>query len=173
MRTLMLGAVLALALPAAAIAQEDTPSPKAMAAKACKTEKSEMGNATFKQTYAAKSVGKAKKACLAKNAGIAQTELKNAAHTCKAQRESDAAGFQAWGTNENGKNAYGKCVSATAKGGVEEATENRVSAADTCKAMKKDDATSFTTTFGEKKNAFGKCVSKTAAELEETEQTTA
>jgi hypothetical protein len=37
----------------------------------------------------------------------------NAAQTCKAQRKDDAAGFATqWGTR---RNAFGKCVSATAK----------------------------------------------------------
>jgi hypothetical protein len=167
MRKLMLGAVLALALPAAALAQESTPSPAELAAAACKTEKSEMGTKTFKKTYVAKSASKAMKACLAKQGVVAATELKNAAKTCKAQRESDPEGFKAWGTNKNGKNAYGKCVSATARAATEETTENRVSAADTCKAMKADKKAEFDAAFGTGKNAFGKCVSKTAEELEQ------
>jgi opacity protein-like surface antigen len=173
MRKLMLGAVLALVLPAAAMAQEGTPSPEQLAATACKTEKAQMGTKTFKLTYAVKSVGKAKQACLAKNGVIAQAELKNAAKTCKAERDADAAAFAIkYGTNENQRNAYGKCVSGLAKSASEEETENRVSAADTCRTLKQD-ATTFKATFGEKKNAFGKCVSKTAKALEETEQTQA
>ena len=61
----------------------------------------------------------------------------------------------------NGKNAYGKCVSAKAKAAVEEETDAVVAAAETCKAMKADDAATFEATYGAKKNAFGKCVSAT------------
>jgi hypothetical protein len=91
----------------------------------------------------------------------------NAAKTCKEQRSSDAAGFATqWGTK---KNAYGKCVSATAKkqqeeAAAKEATEdkNTVNAAKTCKKQKSEDAAGFATQWGTKKNAFGKCVSATA-----------
>jgi hypothetical protein len=175
MRKWLLGAVLALALPVAAQAQETTPSPDELAAAACKTEKSEMGTKTFKKTYGVKSASKAKKLCLAKNGATAEDELKNAAKECKSERDSlgvDAFN-EKYGTNKNKKNGYGKCVSGKAKDATEETTEDRVSAADTCKAMKKDDAEGFKTSFGEKRNAFGKCVSKTAKQLEEDEQTDA
>jgi hypothetical protein len=131
-----------------------------------------MGTKTFKQTYAAKSVAKAKAACLAKNGVVAETALKNAAQECRAERDADPVAFANWGTNENGRNAFGKCVSSKAKAKSEENTENRVSAADTCKTLKRDDAAGFKTAFGEKKNAFGKCVSKTAEELKQSEETT-
>ena len=169
MRKLMLGALVALILPAAAIAQGSAVSPEQLATKACKTEKSEMGAKTFKQTYAAKSVAKAKKACLAKQGVVAEQEVHNASQECRAER--DAIGVDAFneahGTNTNKRNAFGKCVSEKAKAAGEENTENRVAAADTCKTMKTDDAAGFTTAFGTKKNAFGKCVSKTAKSLAE------
>jgi hypothetical protein len=168
MRKLMLGAVMALVLPAAALAQEGTASPTALATTACKTEKSAMGTKTFKLTYAAQSAAKAMKGCLAKQGVVAETELKNAAQECRAERDGDAEAFKAWGTNENGANAFGKCVSSKAKAKSTEQTENRVSAADTCKAMKADKKVEFDAAFGTKKNAFGKCVSKTAKELEQT-----
>jgi hypothetical protein len=170
MRKLMLGAVVALVLPAAALAQDGTPSPTDLATTACKTEKSQMGTKTFKATYASKSAAKAMKACLAKQGVVAETQLTNAAHQCKAERAADPEAFKAWGTNENGRNAYGKCVSSKAKAQSEAATANRVSAADTCKEQKKADAAAFKLAYGEKKNAFGKCVSKTAKALAEAEQ---
>jgi hypothetical protein len=171
MRKLMLGALVALILPAAAIAQGGAVSPEELATKACKTEKSEMGAKTFKLTYAAKSVAKAKKACLAKNGVTAEEEVHNASQECRAER--DSMGVDAFnelhGTNENNRNAFGKCVSEKAKAASEENTENRVSAADTCRTMRHDDAAGFTTAFGTKKNAFGKCVSQTAKSLAEDE----
>ena len=166
MRKLMLGAVLALAVPAAAVAQGGGSSPTALAAAACKTERSEMGTKKFKLTYGVKSMSKARTACLAKNGVVAAAELKNAAKECKAERDADPTEFAAdYGTNKNGKNAYGKCVSGKAKDAIAEKTEDRVSAADTCKAMKQGDADGFEDAYGEKKNAFGKCVSATAAGL--------
>jgi hypothetical protein len=39
--------------------------------------------------------------------------VKNAAKACKAERAADPAGFrEQYGSNGNGKNAFGKCVSA-------------------------------------------------------------
>jgi hypothetical protein len=175
MRKLMLGAVLALVLPVAALAAEGAPSPTELATTACKTEKSKMGTKTFKQTYAAKSAAKAMKACLAKQGVVAEADLKNAAHACKTEAatmgaEAFALKYAAAGTNHNGRNAHGKCVSSRAKAASAEKTADRVAAAETCKALKKDDAATFKTTFGERKNAFGKCVSKTAAELADAKQ---
>jgi hypothetical protein len=172
MRKLMLGAIVALALPAAALAEDATPSPTDLAATACKTEKSEMGAKKFKLTYGAvKSMAKAKQACLAKNGAVAATELKNAAKECKAERALDAAAFaEKYGTNANKKNAYGKCVSSNAKESTEQETEDRVSAADACKKMKSEDKAGFEAAYGTKKNAFGKCVSKTAAAQEDDDE---
>lgn len=43
-------------------------------------------------------------------------EFKNAAKECKAERDAGAEAFQAfYGTNENGRNALGKCVSSKVK----------------------------------------------------------
>ena len=40
----------------------------------------------------------------------------NAAKTCKAERTADPAAFrEKYGTNKNKRNAFGKCVSKTAK----------------------------------------------------------
>ncbi len=42
----------------------------------------------------------------------------NAAHACKAERAANPIEFKdTYGTNKNGKNAFGKCVSRTARGG--------------------------------------------------------
>jgi hypothetical protein len=44
------------------------------------------------------------------------TEFKNAAKECRAAREADPDGFhEAYGTNHNGRNAFGKCVSSKVK----------------------------------------------------------
>src|SRR5215217_7435206 len=159
MRRLMLGAVLALALPAAALAQGG-PSATSLATKACKTEKSAMGTNTFKKTYAAKSAARAMKACLAKQGVVAEKQISDAAFAGK---------YAVEGVNHNGRNAYGKCVSSKAKAASAEATEDRIAAARTCKTESADKA-AFAAEFGSGKNAFGKCVSKTAKELAAAEQ---
>ena len=39
-------------------------------------------------------------------------EIQNAAQECRAEREADAAVFaETYGTNDNDRNAFGKCVS--------------------------------------------------------------
>jgi hypothetical protein len=44
------------------------------------------------------------------------TEFKNAAKECRAARDADPEGFHGtWGTNHNGRNAFGKCVSSKVK----------------------------------------------------------
>ena len=91
-------------------------------------------------------------------------DFKNAAKYCKALRTSkgvDVFGAQ-HGTNANKKNAFGKCVSATAKskakkrGAAEDATEDAAEAKATaaCKKQHSENATKFA---ADHKN-FGQCV---------------
>ncbi len=90
-------------------------------------------------------------------------DFKNAAKYCQAVRESkgvDAFATQ-YGTNANKKNAYGKCVSATAKTkaskreAAEDAAEAKAAAAAAaCKKQRSDDATKFAQAY---KN-LGQCV---------------
>jgi hypothetical protein len=163
MHKTILAALLTLAVPAAALAADEAPSPTDLATAACKSEKAQMGVKTFKATYAAGSVSGATKTCVAKRDGGAATALKNAAKVCKAERAADPAAFTTkYGTNKNGKNAYGKCVSAKARGTTEQATAARVNAAKTCKKLKAEQKAAFEAAYGTNKNAFGKCVSKTA-----------
>ena len=162
MRKMTLAALLALAVPAAAFA-DYTPSPTCLAQAACKSEKAQMGTRTFKATHATSTASGATKVCVAKRDGGAETALKNAAKACKAERAADPAGFTTkYGTNKNGKNAYGKCVSAKARQASEQETQARVNAATSCKKLKAEQKAAFETAYGTKKNAFGKCVSKTA-----------
>jgi hypothetical protein len=163
MHKLILSALLALAVPAAALAADETPSPVDLAKTACKTEKAQMGAKTFMTTYAAHNASAATQACVTKRDGAASTDLKNAAKQCKAERAADAAAFaQKYGTNKNGRNAYGKCVSAKAREAAAQQTEARVNAAKTCKKLKAEQKAAFEAAYGTKRNAFGKCVSKTA-----------
>ena len=164
MRKLILAGAFALAVvaPASAMAAE-TPSAADLAKASCKTQKAELGTKVFKQTYNAKSIAKAVKACAGVTEDVAATALENAAKECKADRDAGAEAFaEKYGTNDNNKNAYGKCVSSKAKDAVEEETDDIVEAAESCKALKAADKAAFESTYGTKKNAFGKCVSATA-----------
>jgi hypothetical protein len=162
MRKLILGAALALVLPATAAAAADEAAPAALAKAACKTEKHAMGTKLFKKTYGAKSTSKAMKACVAKAQPAAATEAKNAAKECKAERDADPEAFKDYGTNDNNKNAFGKCVSGKASEATQEAAEERSDAAKTCKTLKRDETDAFADAYGSGKHAFGKCVSATA-----------
>ena len=163
MRKLILAGALALAIAPASAMAADTPSAADLAKASCKTQKAELGTKVFKQTYSAKSIAKAVKACAGVTEETAAAELSNAAKACKAERDADATAFaETYGTHENGKNAYGKCVSSKAKAAVEETTEDTVAAAETCKTMKSDAAATFESTYGTKTHAFGKCVSAQA-----------
>jgi hypothetical protein len=162
MRTLILAALLALAVAPAALA-DDGPSPVDLAKAACKSEKAQMGKNTFTLTYPTSSASTATNACVAKRDGRAATDLKNGAKECKAERAADPAAFtKKYGTNKNGKNAYGKCVSGKAHHATEQETEARVNAAKKCKKLKAEQKATFEADYGTKKNAFGKCVSATA-----------
>jgi hypothetical protein len=93
----------------------------------------------------------------------------NAAHECKAERDANEAAFKTtYGTNKNGKNAFGKCVSSKASQKKAEldavdaaqAAERR-SAANECAAERRQNVDEFRSTYGtnhNKRNAFGKCV---------------
>jgi opacity protein-like surface antigen len=86
------------------------------------------------------------------------SDYKNAAKYCKAVRESKGVdAFQTqYGTNKNKKNAYGKCVSSTAKAKAEKREDAaETNAANTeCKKQQAADATKFAQDY---KN-FGQCV---------------
>ena len=91
-------------------------------------------------------------------------DFKNAAKYCKAVRESKGVeGFQtAYGTNKNKKNAFGKCVSQTAKAKAakrEDAKKDDDDAAESkatadCKKQQAADAAKFAKDY---KN-LGQCV---------------
>lgn len=85
-------------------------------------------------------------------------DFKNAAKYCKAARESKGIdAFQTqYGTNKNKKNAYGKCVSSTAKAKAErrEDTAETNAASAECKKERTADAAKFAQDY---KN-FGQCV---------------
>jgi len=100
----------------------------------------------------------------------AKTDKTNAAQECKAERGTTAATREAfrvqYGTNKNGRNAFGKCVSKRTKAETRQDGAARVNAAKACKAerMQLGEA-AFAAKYGKGKkgaNAYGKCVSQKA-----------
>ena len=174
-RFALAGAVLALAVPATANAQEPV-DPKKAAKAACKTLwKGEGGKAAVRAEYG--SLGK----CITAWRSEVKAANSNAAKECKAERANpewrseDGKTFaEFYGSNKNGKNAYGKCVSSKAKAKVkeqvEEETEANANAAQACKTERRADKDAFRQEYGtnkNKRNAFGKCVLAKKAEQAE------
>ena len=180
--TLTLGA-LVLAVPAGAVAKPDQ-SERHAAITQCKTErgKTKATRDAFKAKYHSFS------RCIHQNAIEEEAEvnssLRNAAQQCKAERadadfaaEHEGKTFaHVYGTNKNGKNAYGKCVSGKAHElkAAEDAEDRQEvtefkNAARECGAERADegfaaghDGKTFAEFYGtnaNKRNAFGKCVS--------------
>ena len=113
--------------------------------------------------------------CMGKKAADEEAEndeaARNAAQECKEERATDSAAFKTnYGTNKNGNNAFGKCVSGKAaekKAAMDAADAQEVAetknADKECAAERAADADGFKTEYGTNKNgknAFGKCVSR-------------
>ncbi len=172
-RTLLtIAAVAAFAIPAVSIADQNPPSQQneKNAAKFCKALRDAAGRDNFRSLFGGgkNAFGK----CVSKNAKKDQKQDQvahdNAAKQCKAEQAQDPAAFkQKYGTNKNGSNAYGKCVSQKAKQIKQQLdqqeTQNATNAAQECRAEKNKDPDAFKQKYGtnyNKKNAFGKCVSQ-------------
>jgi hypothetical protein len=191
MKRLVITGALAVALvvPAGALGA-DPPSSSDVknASKECKALRKAMGDENFRNMFG---TGKKKRnahgKCVSRKSREEQRErseaAKNAAKECKAERSDPnfAASHggksfaEFYGTNKNGKNAYGKCVSKKAKENKQEADQqdsNTVNAARECRSEQNDpnfaqshDGKSFAEFYGTNandRNAFGKCVSQKA-----------
>lgn len=159
-------AVAATCVPAIAAA-DTTPSGSPSAESACRAERTQVGDATFKATYGTnRNKSNAFGKCVSKRSSSVNSANSNAATTCKAEQTADPAAFKAkYGTNKNGNNAYGKCVSGKAKATVDAQTAANVSAEKSCRTERAADPAAFKNKYGtnkNKSNAFGKCVSAQA-----------
>ena len=171
-------AVAAVAVPVAFAG--GTPNSKSQAEKQCRQELSTMGKATFKATYGtnknrANAFGKCVSHRTRSNKAAQQQAQQNAPKQCRTERSQDVNAFnQKWGTPPKLKDAFGKCVSATAKQLAASTEKTEVTAesnaAHLCKAERKSiGAAAFAQKYGtnhNKRNAFGKCVSEKAKPLE-------
>jgi hypothetical protein len=184
MRSILVAVGLAalLVLPAGALAKPNE-TEKNAAKQQCKDERgqSPATHEAFKAKYHSFD------RCARQNAAEEENENEaahdNAAKRCKAERADP--GFAAahggktfgefYGTNENGKNAYGKCVSDKAKKhkaemdaeDQEDADEFKNAARECAAERKKVGVEAFVAehgTNGNKHNAFGKCVASKTQE---------
>ena len=163
-KVMFVSVVMLLAVPAALAAGGNQNSAQAQ----CTKLQATMGAQAFGQAY--KTFG----ACVSKLAPVDQGNNAAAQSTCNAQQAD--ANFatahggktfaQYYGTGKDGKNAFGRCVSASVK--ASEAAENAATPnpAQSCRAARTSmGSTAFGQLYGtnaNKSNAFGKCVSKTA-----------
>jgi hypothetical protein len=172
-----------LVVPAGAVAKPDAADKRAAIAQ-CKSErgKTKATRKAFKAKY--HSFSRCVRQNATEEAAETRAALRNAAKECKAERSDpnfaanhDGKSFQEfYGTNKNGKNAYGKCVSGKAKAQKEAedaADQQEVTAfknsAKECQAEQADPnfaaghgGKTFDEFYGTNKNhknAFGKCVS--------------
>jgi hypothetical protein len=173
MKKILTACVLAAALvvPTGAVAKPDK-SEKEAAKAECKAErgKTSATREAFRTKY------KGFSDCVRQTAQEEEAENEsaheNAAQECKAERAEDRDAFkETYGTNKNGKNAFGKCVSGKAKEkeaemdaeDAEDAQEFK-NAAKACAAEREEmGEEAFAEEHGTNengKNAFGKCVSK-------------
>jgi hypothetical protein len=175
---MMLPAFAAVALAVPALADDSTttaPASTPTAQQQCRTERDQMGKATFAQTYGTnKNRSNAFGKCVSKRSTATEDAAAeahaNASKTCDTEEATDPAAFKSkYGTGKNASNAHGKCVSSKAKAEttatVEQQTDADVSAAKSCKAERKADPAAFAAKYGtnaNKRNAFGKCVSAQA-----------
>jgi len=212
MKRLMTGVcALSLAVGVAGTAvAADPPSPTDFknAAKYCKALRTASGSpeafaaavravSTAKKVTVKNAYGKCVSNQAKAEASDDQQALKTAKSDCKTEQAQSDADFAAahdgktfaqfYGTNKDGRNAYGKCVSSHAKANeaaADQANKNEVNAAKACKAEKADpnfaaghDGKTFADFYGTNandKNAFGKCVSgKAKAQQDEQPPATA
>jgi hypothetical protein len=159
-----------VALPAGAAAKPNDSAKKAAIAQ-CKDErgKTRATREAFKTKYHSFS------RCVRQNTAEEKAEEEkahsNAAKECKAERKADPDAFrEQYGTNGNGANAFGKCVSSKAKAKKaemdakdEEEVEDFKNAAKECaserQAMGREAFAEEYGTNRNNRNAFGKCVS--------------
>ena len=102
--TLALAVLLALLVAPQALAAPGKQIAKRAAKAACKAELAELGRADFREKYGRGAL----RACVRAHFSDAVDAVRNAAQECRAEYKDDR---DEYGTNRNGGNAFGKCVS--------------------------------------------------------------
>jgi hypothetical protein len=152
-------------------------STHATAEKQCRSERTTMGTAAFDALYGTnkndrnafgKCVSTQERQDKSDQASAHSTAEKN----CRSERSSDPSAFQMkYGTNKNGRNAFGKCVSSQEKAMASSMESQQVKAQDnaakSCRSQEKSDPSTFASTYGKGRDAFGKCVSTQAKAQEQ------
>ena len=134
---------------------------------ACRTELSELGRTAFRATYGRQ----ARRNCVRSHLAEAGEAVRNAAQECRDERRADPAQFALdYGTNRNGRNAFGKCVSGKVREDMAEEAEETINAAQQCRNERRQDPAAFAAEYGSAPSAFGRCVSRKAREADEADE---
>ena len=154
-------------MTAVAFAQSPpTGKERANAARMCRAQRAQLGTSTFAQQWGSPaSARNAYGKCVSRTAQTLHRNGVNAAQQCRAEQADatfaashDGKTFeQYYGTNENGSNAFGKCVSQKAKAQNNADQQATVSAARQCQAERKQMGERA---FRSKYGTFGGCVSQ-------------
>ena len=149
----LIAALAVLALAPQAFASVQSTATRDAASAACKSERAQVGAATFLEEYG--SLG----ACIQSYRALARGAAKNAAKACKAERKKHPAGFRSkYGTGKKKRNAFGKCVSKKARGAMEETVAANVDAMTSCTDFRDEDPDGFAEFYGEEADALSLCV---------------
>jgi hypothetical protein len=136
-------------------------------ARTCASIRSLLGAAVFNKTYGTSASDQnAFGKCVAATAKSQVSNEVSASSSCKAQQSDPnfAANHggktfaQYYGTNADGSNAFGRCVSKTANAASHSQSHALVTAARSCQTEQKADPAAFKTKYG----TFGKCVATKA-----------
>ena len=176
LKIMILAAALTLIVVPQAFAGPGQKLARTAAQAACKAERAQLGAAAFRATYGKQ----ARRNCIRAHMREAVQAVRNAAQECRAEREADADAFgDRYGENENGRNAFGKCVSRKVRASVAEEVQETMNAAQECREERRADPDAFRAKYGTngkpgtngyQRNAFGKCVASKAGPSADDEQ---
>jgi hypothetical protein len=153
----------ALALAPSALASAQSVASANAATTACKSERAQVGEATFLENYG--SLGACKQSYRALAVGAAN----NAAKACKVERKKRPAMFRSkYGVGKKKRNAYGRCVSKKARGALEDTVATNVDAMTACTEYRDEDPAGFAGWYGEEADALATCVAEELAPDEDT-----
>jgi hypothetical protein len=163
--------LVALAVPAIALAATPNGQDRENAARTCKALRASMGESLFGQTYGTAETNRknAMGKCVSQHARAERAARQSAQAACAAERNDpnfpashDGKSFRQFYGN------FGRCVSSKARAARAEARSDTLSAARQCKAERAQmGGEAFRAEYGRNssdRNAFGKCVSKKAHE---------
>src|SRR5918992_2151950 len=161
--------LVALAVPAMALAATPPGQDRENAARTCKALRTTMGPTLFGQTYGTVESNRknAMGRCVSQHARAERANRQSAQAACAAERnDPNFAAAHGGKTFQQVYGNFGRCVSSKAKAARAEDRSDTLSAARQCKAERAQmGGEAFRAEYGRNssdRNAFGKCVSKRA-----------